>query len=442
MSPSRGRGPAGRRRSMTGERRPTVLERGRVHAVACGREVVDLPDLLIGLVEAEPELGEELLKRGLDVPRLRTLLTPLPVSPHATHQPLVEPLRETRISRGAADLLHCLGSPSVADEVVRVVRAHGLAEYIGQDVVAPSVAHDGGPVRPAAGPVASPGRDMTERPAPRYTLDLTALGEDGAIDPVIGREAEIERLSRVLHRRRKPNPLLVGPPGVGKTAIVEGLALRIAMGDVSSRLKGVRILSVDFSTMISGTRFRGEFEGRLRALIDEVAADLSRPVLFIDEAQVIVGTGRAEGGMDASSILLPALARGDLRVIGATTPAEYTAYFAADTAIARRFEPVFVLEPDPATALRIITGLRGIYEHHHHVTITDDALSAAVEFSVERSPHRHLPDKAIDLLDEACAMVSNAQSDVERGTVAAADVRAVAMERSWAGDTSPHEGAG
>jgi ATP-dependent Clp protease ATP-binding subunit ClpA len=412
--------------------RQAVLEHARAIAVASGRHVVDLPDVLIGLVEAEPLIVEELLRRGLDVPGLRGLISPLPASPHRTHQPSAASPGEIRISHGATELVRAFDAPSVADEVVRVMRAHGLSEYVGQET--PSG-------RDAAGSVldSTHGATTRERPAPRFTLDLTALGEDGAIDPVIGRQPEIDRLGRVLHRRRKPNPLLVGAPGVGKTAIVEGLALQIATGKVSPRLKSMRILAVDFASMISGTRYRGEFEGRLQGLVDEVVSDPMRPVLFIDEAQVIVGTGRAEGGMDASSILLPALARGELRVIGATTPAEYEAYFAADTALARRFEPVFVAEPDPAAALQIIAGLRGIYEEHHDVTVTDEALSAAVTISVQGAPHRHLPDKAIDLLDEACAMLSNAQTGFDRPSVSAADIRAVAIERSWTGAGTSEE---
>ena len=412
----------------------TVLDRARTLAAASGRDAVDLPELLVGVVEAEPGLGEALLARGLDVARLRTLVVPLPATPHPTHRAPSGPGSEIRISRGAADLLRALESPSAVDDVVRVMQEHGLGDYVDRE--APSGEHVGDRMSQLAEQTGK-----AERSAPRYTLDLTALGEGGAIDPVVGRDAEIDRLSRVLHRRRKPNPLLVGPPGVGKTAIVEGLALRIATGQVSPRLKSMRILAVDFSSMISGTRFRGEFEGRLRSLIDEIASDPTRPVLFIDEAHVIVGTGRAEGGMDASSILLPALARGDLRVIGATTPAEYESYFAADTAIARRFEPVFVAEPDEASAVQIVTGLRSIYEQHHHVTISQDALSAAVTISVAGAPHRHLPDKAIDLLDEACAMVSNTQVRLEAGRVTAADIRTVARERSWTGDVHA-EGSG
>ena len=242
-----------------------------------------------------------------------------------------------------------------------------------------------------------------------YTQDLTALAEKGALDPVIGREAEIERVLTALCRRTKNNAVLIGEPGVGKSAIVEGLAQRIVAGSVPGRLASARIVSLDLGSMIAGTKYRGEFEERLKAAIDELKSD-ENLILFIDEIHTIVGAGAGEGSVDAANILKPALARGELRVIGATTIDEYRKYFEKDAALERRFSPILVSEPDTEQTMAILYGLRSGYEKHHGVTISDSAIEAAAELSVKYIADRRLPDKAIDLLDEACAITR-----IERG---------------------------
>jgi ATP-dependent Clp protease ATP-binding subunit ClpC len=238
----------------------------------------------------------------------------------------------------------------------------------------------------------------------KYSRDLTTLAESGKLDPVVGRDKEIERVIRILSRKTKNNPVLIGEPGVGKTAIAEGLAQRITSGDVPELLHGKRVLSLDLAGMIAGSKFRGEFEERLKTLMDEVRALAGQVVLFIDELHTVVGAGGAEGAMDAANMLKPALARGELQVVGATTLDEYRKHIEKDAALERRFQPVMVAEPSAEEAIEILRGLRDSYEAHHRVKILDDALVAAVELSDKYVADRFLPDKAIDLLDEACAM--------------------------------------
>ena len=237
-----------------------------------------------------------------------------------------------------------------------------------------------------------------------FTRDLTEAARSGKLDPVIGREKEIQRVIQILSRRTKNNPVLIGEPGVGKTAIAEGLAERIASGDVPEELLDKRVLSLDLSGMVAGTKYRGEFEERIKNTLDEVKKD-GNIILFIDELHTIVGAGSAEGAVDAANIIKPALGRGEIRVIGATTLNEYRKYIEKDAALERRFQPVTVGEPTPEATLEILKGLRDRYEAHHKLSITDEALEAAVQLSKRYIGDRFLPDKAIDLMDEAASQV-------------------------------------
>ena len=239
----------------------------------------------------------------------------------------------------------------------------------------------------------------------QYGTDLTWQAEEGKLDPVIGRKEEIGRLMQILSRRTKNNPCLVGEPGVGKTAVIEGLAQQIASGAVPDSMKNKRILTMDLAGMVAGSKYRGEFEERMKRLIQEVKA-AGNVILFLDEVHTIIGAGGAEGAIDASNILKPSLARGELQLIGATTIVEYRKYIEKDAALERRFQPVTVEEPDREQCLEILKGLRGKYEEHHHVTIEDEALKGAVELADRYVSDRFLPDKAIDVLDEACSRVS------------------------------------
>ena len=245
----------------------------------------------------------------------------------------------------------------------------------------------------------------------QYSRDLTAMAREGKLDPVIGREDEIRRLIQILSRRTKNNPCLIGEPGVGKTAVVEGLALRIIEGKVPFTVKDKRVLTLDLSGMVAGSKYRGEFEERIKKVIKEVIDD-GNVILFLDELHTIIGAGGAEGAIDASNILKPSLARGELQMIGATTIAEYRKYIEKDAALERRFQPVNVEEPTEEEAIRILEGIKEKYEEHHQVSITSEAVEAAVRLSGRYINDRNLPDKAIDLIDEAAAGVRLRSSDV------------------------------
>ncbi|MCK4316673.1 MAG: AAA family ATPase, partial [Anaerolineae bacterium] len=239
----------------------------------------------------------------------------------------------------------------------------------------------------------------------KYGHDLTQMAREGKLDPVIGRDSEILRLVQVLCRRTKNNPVLIGEPGVGKTAIAEGLAQKIAADDVPEILMGKRVMQLDLAAMVAGARLRGDFEERLKGTIEEVQRADGEVILFIDELHNVVGAGSGMGAMDASNMLKPALARGELRCIGATTLDEYRRYIERDGALERRFAPVFVEEPSVEETIEMLRGLRDRYEAHHKVHISDEAMTAAAHLSHRYVTDRHLPDKAVDLLDEAAAKV-------------------------------------
>lgn len=239
----------------------------------------------------------------------------------------------------------------------------------------------------------------------KYAINLTAQAREGKMDPVIGREIEIRRVMEILSRRTKNNPILIGDPGVGKTAIVEGLSQKIIAGSVPTTLKNKELLVLDFAQMLAGAKFRGEFEERLKAVIKAVEESSSKYIMFIDELHTIVGGGSAEGAVDAANILKPALARGSLRMIGATTIGEYRKYIEKDPALARRFQPVNIDEPTIEDTISILRGIKQKYELHHGIRITDDAIIASAKLSAQYIPQRFLPDKAIDLIDEAAAAI-------------------------------------
>ena len=251
--------------------------------------------------------------------------------------------------------------------------------------------------------VTSQNPEATYASLEKYARDLTDLARRGKLDPVIGRDEEIRRVMQILARRTKNNPVLIGEPGVGKTAIVEGLAQRIVSGDVPDVLKTKRIVALDLAALVAGAKFRGEFEDRLKAVLKEITEAEGQIILFIDELHTLVGAGAAEGAMDASNMLKPALARGELRAIGATTLNEYKKHIEKDPALERRFQPVLVSEPTVEDTIAILRGLKERYEVHHGVRIKDAAILAAATLSHRYISDRFLPDKAIDLIDEAAA---------------------------------------
>ncbi|GMH52904.1 hypothetical protein TrRE_jg11412, partial [Triparma retinervis] len=261
--------------------------------------------------------------------------------------------------------------------------------------------------RLVSGPVSSKSAEQSLDALNKYAVDFTQLALDNKLDPVIGRDGEVRRAIQVLSRRSKNNPVLLGEPGVGKTAVAEGIAQRIVKGDVPDTLRRCKLMGLDMGALIAGAKYRGEFEERLKGVLKEVQASNGEIVLFIDEMHTVVGAGATSGSMDASNLLKPALARGEVRCIGATTLNEYKQYIEKDKALERRFQKVQIGEPTAADTVSILRGLKPRYEVHHGVRITDDALLAAAKLSDRYIQDRFLPDKAIDLVDEACAKLKN-----------------------------------
>ncbi len=385
-----------------------------------GHSYVGSEHLLLGLISEKDSIASRLLQgRGLEADRIRKSIVDMAGvgSPSVVSASDMTP-RAARIIEQAAAESRRVGTRYIGTEhllsallserdsvAVRLLRAEGVPEEeLRSDLSSYlSVTTDHAPKRSDT----DREEKLKIRGAPTLSAfgrDLTARAREGRMDPVIGREEETDRLICILSRKTKNNPCLVGEPGVGKTAVVEGLAQRIAAGSVPSPLAGRRIVSLDLSAMIAGAKYRGEFEERMKHVMEEVEKNPDI-ILFVDELHVIIGAGAAEGAVDAANILKPALARGELQLIGATTLDEYRTHIERDAALERRFQSVTVNEPTPRRAGEILRGLRPSYEAHHELTIGDDAIDAAVTLSVRYIPDRFLPDNAIDLLDEAAAGV-------------------------------------
>ena len=423
-----------------------VIELAHEAAAELGHSFVGTEHLLVGLCREEEGMGSGILRQaGLDAAAARTLaaeLTPCgtPDAPAQGFSPNARRVIELAC-RDAQRLGHsCVGTEHLLMGLLResecgacrVLRRAGLEENRLYSEVISALASPAGR-RVETAPRERRGR-METKLLDQYSRDLTRLAAQGALDPVIGRERELRRVEQILSRRTKNNPVLIGEPGVGKTAVAEALAQRIHCGAVPPYLAQKRLVALDLTGMLAGTKYRGDFEERIKNVLREVerAGDI---ILFIDELHTIVGAGAAEGAIDAANIVKPLLGRSLVQMIGATTRDEYRRHIERDAALARRFQPVTVDEPTQVGALAVLEGLRPRYERHHGLPISQEALRAAVELSVRYLPERFLPDKAIDLMDEACAHVrlSAAQTEDEGAvrTVGAEDVAAVVS--AWTG---------
>ena len=395
-----------------------ALQNAAEAAFELGHGSVGSEHLLIGILKTDDCLAQSVLNNNdIDVDNVINIVNQL-INPDRSvglREPNSYTPRASRIldnarreaKRFKADLIgteHILigmikEPDSVATRLLGTLGANLQKIYV--DLVV-AMGEDSGAIKDDAGMPKKGQKKNQTSTLEQYSRDLTKLAREGKLDPVIGREQEIQRVIQISSRRTKNNPCLVGEPGVGKTAIVEGLAAKIVEGNVPDTIKDKRVLTLDLSGMIAGSKYRGEFEERIKKVISEVMSS-GNVILFIDELHTIIGAGGAEGAIDASNILKPSLARGEVQIIGATTITEYRKYIEHDSALERRFQPVNVEEPSKEEAVEILKGLRNAYETHHSVTITDDAITAAVNLSARYINDRFLPDKAIDLIDEAAS---------------------------------------
>ncbi|MBR6015684.1 MAG: AAA family ATPase, partial [Prevotella sp.] len=377
-------------------------------AQTAGQQAIEPVHLLYGIMQKAKDVTDYLFgKSGVNVRQLEQL-----VEGEIAHLPRVqggEPYfsnSASQVLQRAMDEARKMGDEFVSVEPMllallsvnstasRILKDAGIAEKTLQQAI--GELRQGQKVQSMSG-------DENFQALSKYAKNLVDDARKGKLDPVIGRDDEIRRVLQILSRRTKNNPILIGEPGTGKTAIVEGLAQRIVRGDVPENLKNKQLYSLDMGALLAGAKYKGEFEERLKGVVKEVTQAEGEIILFIDEIHTLVGAGGGEGAMDAANILKPALARGELRAIGATTLNEYQKYFEKDKALERRFQTVMVDEPDELSAISILRGLKERYENHHKVRIQDDACIAAVKLSERYISERFLPDKAIDLMDEAAA---------------------------------------
>ena len=400
------------------QRAEQAIEQARAAAGDLGHGYVGTEHLLLGILAEEDGLGAHILRRqGLDQERLRRLVVRRCGlgAPGVPGQGLTQNARAA-VEHAAAEaraLRHyCIGTEHLLLGVLRLPDCGGaqLLTEAGADLneictqIMDVFGNPDSRGRAQTGTVRAPARRAETRTLDQYSRDLTALAAAGGVDPVVGRTEEIRRAIQILSRRNKNNPVLVGEPGVGKTAVAEGLALLVSQGRAPRELTSKRIVSLDIPAMLAGTKYRGDFEERVKAVLKDVAR-AGDVILFIDELHTIVGAGSAEGAIDAANILKPALGRGEVQIIGATTPEEYRRHIEKDAALERRFQPVHIAEPDRALALEMLRSLRPALEKHHRLQISDAALESACALSQRYISDRYLPDKAIDLIDEAAAAV-------------------------------------
>src|SRR5438309_3491663 len=401
------------------DRAKRVLALAQDEAIRFNHNYIGTEHLLLGLVrEGEGVAARVLDSLGVELSKVRTAVEFIIGRGDSTTSPSEITLspRTKKVIELAIDEARKLGHSHVGTEhlLLGLVRegegiASGVLESLGVSLekVRHQVIATLGQQHPQAAGEAAPAGKGGQSKTPtldQLGVNLTAMAKAQQLDPVIGREKEIARVIQILSRRTKNNPALIGEPGVGKTAIVEGLAHKIVKGDVPETLSGKRLLTLDIGSLVAGTKYRGEFEERLKKVIEEIRSS-GDCVLFIDELHTLVGAGAAEGAVDAANILKPALARGELQCIGATTLDEFRKYIERDAALERRFQPVYVKEPSIEETLEILKGIRPRYEAHHRLDISDEALKAAAEMGGRYITDRFLPDKAIDLIDEASSRV-------------------------------------